>query len=78
MGFSGPITAIGSVKHGPTPRTGADPKCVIVQIRTPTTKGEFLDMEIAETAAADLANKLVECLDGPHQSGQSLEADLEE
>ena len=51
---------------------------MIVQIRTPTTKGEFLDMEIAETAAADLANKLVECLDGPHQSGQSLEADLEE
>jgi hypothetical protein len=55
-----------------------DPKCLIVEVRTPTTVGQFIEMEIAQDAAADLAAKLAECLDGPHQNTESLEGDLEE
>jgi len=62
MTFSGPMLAIGNVKHGPTPQTGAAPKCLIVEIRTPTTMGQFVELEIAQNAAVDLIVKLTECL----------------
>lgn len=77
MNFPGPILAVGKVRPGGIPRTGASPKCLVVEVRTPTTMGQFIEMEIAENAASDLAAKLAECLDGPHQSGDSLEAELE-
>ena len=78
MDFSDPILAIGKVKRHGTPRTGADPKCLIVEVRTLTTRGEFVPIEIAENAASDLAAKLAECLDGGRQNWQSLEHALEE
>jgi hypothetical protein len=56
------MLAIGNVKHGPTPQTGAAPKCLIVEIRTPTTMGQFVELEIAQNAAVDLIVKLTECL----------------
>jgi hypothetical protein len=49
--FSGPILAVGRVKRGATPRPGADPKCLIVEVRTPTTMGQFVELELAENAA---------------------------
>lgn len=77
MDFPGPILAVGKIMRGDTPLTSASPKCLIVEVRTPTTRGEFIHLEIAESAASDLAAKLAEHLDGPHQSTQSLEAELE-
>ena len=78
MTFPGPILAIGTVRHGARPQTGANPKCLVVEVRTPTTRGEFIELEIAQNAAADLAAKLAEFLDGGRQNWQSLEADLDE
>jgi hypothetical protein len=78
MTFSEPILAIGAVKRGGIPPTGANPKCLIVEVRTPTTMGQFVELEIAENAAGDLAAKLAECLDGGRQKWQSLEGELEE
>jgi hypothetical protein len=40
--------------------------------------GQFVELEIAENAADDLAAKLAECLDGGRQKWQSLEGELEE
>jgi hypothetical protein len=77
MDISGPVLAVGTIKRGGIPRTGVDPKCLIVEVKTLATRGEFVPIEIAENAASDLAAKLVEFLDGPHQSTQSLEAELE-
>jgi hypothetical protein len=78
MTFSRPILAVGTVKRGGLPRTGASPKCLIVEVRTPTTMGQFVELEIAENAAGDLAAKLAECFDGGRQKWQSLEGELEE
>ncbi len=78
MDFSGPILAVGKVKRGAIPQTGASPKCLIVEVRTPTTMGQFVELEIAENAAGDLAAKLADCLDGGRENWQSLEGELEE
>jgi hypothetical protein len=66
MTFSGPILAIGNIKLGPTPRTSADPKCLIVEVRTPTTMGQFVELEIARDAVADLVEKLRNVLNDPN------------
>lgn len=65
MTFSGPILAIGKIKPGSTPRTGADPKCLTVEVRTPTTMGQFVDLEISRDAIADLVAKLTNFLKDP-------------
>jgi hypothetical protein len=65
MDFSGPILAIGKVKAGSTPRTGADPVCIAIEVRTATTMNEFVDLEIARGAVADLVKKLTNFLDDP-------------
>jgi hypothetical protein len=78
MTFPGPILAIGTVRHGACPPTGANPKYLVVEVRTPTTRGEFIELEIAQNAAVDLAAKLAEFLDGGRQNTESLEADLDE
>jgi hypothetical protein len=65
MNFSGPILAIGNIKPGSTPRTSADPKCLAVEVRTPTTMGQFVDLEIARDAVADLVAKLTNFLNDP-------------
>jgi hypothetical protein len=78
MEFSGPILAVGRVRRGATPLTGADPRCLIVEVRTPTTMGQFVELELAENAASDLAAKLADCLDFGKQNWQSLESELDE
>jgi hypothetical protein len=65
MQFSGPILAIGNIKPGSTPRTGADPACLTVEVRTPTTMGQFVDLEIARNAIPDLVAKLTNFLNDP-------------
>jgi hypothetical protein len=65
MAFSGPILAIGNIKPGPIPLTGADPKCLIVEVRTLTTMGQFVDLEIARDAVPDLVAKLTNVLSDP-------------
>jgi hypothetical protein len=65
MTFSGPITGIGNIKPGSTPRTGADPKCLTIEVRTPTTMGQFVDLEISRDAIADLVAKLTNFLKDP-------------
>jgi hypothetical protein len=78
MDFSGPILAIGRVKRGDIPRKGANPRCLMVEVRTPTTMGQFVEVELAENAASDLAAKLADCLGGGRQNWQSLEGELVE
>jgi hypothetical protein len=63
MNFSGPILAIGDIKPGGPRRTGADPVCVTIEVRTATTMNDFVSLEIARDAAADLAKKLTNFLD---------------
>jgi hypothetical protein len=65
MQFSGPILAIGTVKAGAIPRTGADPVCLTVEVRTPTTMGGFVGLEIARDAIPDLVRKLTNFLNDP-------------
>jgi hypothetical protein len=65
MTFSGPILAIGNIKPDPTRRTGADPVCLTVEVRTPTTMGQFVDSEIARDAIHDLVAKLANFLNDP-------------
>jgi hypothetical protein len=65
MNFSGPILAIGNIKASTTPRTGADPKCLTIEVKTPTTMGQFVELEIAWSAVADLVAKLRNTLDNP-------------
>jgi len=78
MDFSGPILAVGAVKRGGTPRTGVDPRCLIVEVRTPTSKGEFVPLEIVESAASDLVRRLADFVPGGRENWNSLEADSEE
>jgi hypothetical protein len=65
MQFSGPILAIGSIKPGSTPRTSADPVSLTVEVRTPTTMGQFVDLEFARDAVHDLVAKLTNFLNEP-------------
>jgi hypothetical protein len=79
MDFSGPILAVGRVKRGPIPPTSANPKCLIVEVRTPTTMGQFVELEIAESAASEMVAKLRDFVDGGGTGNwQSLESELEE
>jgi hypothetical protein len=55
MDFPGPILAVGKILPAGTPQTGASPKCLIIEVRTPTSRGEFIHLEVAESAASDLA-----------------------
>ena len=50
--FKGPIVAVRNVRRGAVPQTGAHPRCLIAEVRTPTTGGEFVDLEITEAAAS--------------------------
>jgi len=79
MDISGPILAVGRVRRGPLPQTGANPKCLIVEVRTPTTMGQFLELEIAESAAFEMVARLSDfvAVKGP-ENCKSLEAELEE
>jgi hypothetical protein len=65
MGIDGPILAIGNIKPGSTPRTGADPACLAIEVKTKTSMGEFLDLEIARDAIPDLVAKLTNFLNDP-------------
>jgi hypothetical protein len=65
MTIDGPILAIGNVKPDSTPRMGADPKCLTVEVKTKTSMGEFLDLEIARDAIPDLVAKLTNFLKNP-------------
>lgn len=65
MTIDGPILAIGNIRPGSTPRMGADPKCLIVEAKTKTSMGEFLDLEIARDAIPDLVAKLTNFLENP-------------
>jgi hypothetical protein len=79
MDFSGPILAVGRVKRGRIPQTGASPKCLIVEVRTPTTMGQFVELEIAESAACEMVARLRDFVDGRgSENWQSLEAEIEE
>jgi hypothetical protein len=79
MDFSGPILAVGRVKRGAPPRTGADPKCFIVEVKTPVTMGQFVELEITEEAASHMVAKLRDFVhDGSSKNWQSLEGELEE
>jgi len=78
MDFSGPILAVGRVKRGAMPRTGADPKCLIVEVRTPITRGQFIELEITEKAASDMVARLQDFVDdGSSENWRSLEGELE-
>lgn len=78
MEISGPILAVGRVRRGSTPLTGAHPRCLVVEVRTPTTMGQFVELELAENAANDLAGKLADVLDFGKENCQSLEGELED
>lgn len=67
------------MKRDPIPQTGANPKCLIVEVRTPTTMGQFIEVEITEKAASDMAARLRDFVDdGSSENWQSLEAELGE
>jgi hypothetical protein len=78
MDFSGPILAVGDVKRGGTPQTGADRRCLIVEVKTPTSMGEFVPLEITESAASDLVRRLADFVLGGRENWNSVEADLED
>jgi hypothetical protein len=66
MTIEGPILAIGKIKPCSTPNIGAGPKCLTVEVRTPTSGAEFLDLDIARDAIADLVKKLTNVLNDPN------------
>jgi hypothetical protein len=78
MTFAEPILEVREVKRDGVPRMGDSPKCLIVEVRTATTRGEFVELKIAENAASVLAAKLADYSDGGHQNTRSLEGELEE
>lgn len=58
MAIDGPILQIGKISLGQTPLTAASPRCLIIQVKTQTSMGEFLDLEILPNGANDLMEKL--------------------
>ena len=53
------------------PRTSADPKCLIVEVKTPTSMNQFVELQIARTAVADLVAKLTNILNDPNILGDT-------
>lgn len=63
-----PILAVGKVRQGPVPRTGADPQYVIVEIQTKTSMGDFLELEITRDAAMKLSDEIARFLNGGREN----------
>jgi hypothetical protein len=58
----GPILAVRNVKRGPVPRTGADPRYVIVEVQTETSMDDFLELEMTREAAMKMADEIARFL----------------
>jgi hypothetical protein len=58
----GPILAVGNVKQGPVPQTGADPRYVIVEVQTQTSMGDFLELEMTRDAAMKMSDEIARLL----------------
>jgi hypothetical protein len=62
-----PILAVRNVKQGSIPQTSADPRYVIVEVRTKTSMADFIELEMTRDAAQKMSDEIARFLNGDQE-----------